>query len=95
MSINLKKDNSYHEDDEDEQTLREYLMELIIQIYDDAQEKTNEEILLHSLEKKSKNIPPTRVLSNVQQYYEKLFDNKGNCINIKCNYCDQIYTVNP
>jgi hypothetical protein len=64
MSIDLEKDNSY-EDDEVEQTLGEYLMEPIIQIFDDAQEKTNEEISLHSLEKKSKNMPPTHIFYNV------------------------------
>lgn len=89
MSIDLEKDNSY---EDEEQTLGEYLMEPIIQIFDDAQEKTDEEISLHSLEKKSKNLPPTRSPSSVWQHYEKIFDNKGDCINIKCSYCDQKYS---
>ncbi len=96
MSINLEKDNSHENEEEQEgQTLGEFLMEPIIQIFDDydpTQEKTDEEISLHSLEKKSKNTPPTRAPSSVWQHYEKIFDDKGDCINIKCNYCDQRYS---
>jgi hypothetical protein len=57
-----------------------------------TQEKTDEEISLHSLEKKLKNIPPTRAPSTVWQHFEKIFDDNGNRVSIKCNYCDQKYS---
>jgi len=57
---------------------------------DDIQEKTDEEVSLGS-EKKSKNLPPTRLPSCVWQYYEKVIDNKGILIHIKCIYCGQKY----
>src|SRR5581483_9538590 len=57
---------------------------------DDTQEKTDEEVSLGS-EKKSKNLPPTRAPSLVWQYYEKVNDNKGDLIHIKCIHCGQKY----
>jgi len=88
---NLEKDNS-HENEED----GEHILEPIIQIFenddDNTYEKTDEEVSSYSLEKKSKNKPPARTPSMVWQYYEKIFDDHGNCISIKCNYCDQKYS---
>ena len=93
MSDNLEND-SFHEDEQDF-TFEDYALEPIVQIFNDdddnTHEKTVEEISLHS-EKKSKNIPPTRLLSTVWQHYEKIFDDNGNCVKIKCNYCDQKYS---
>jgi hypothetical protein len=72
--------------------------EPIDQIYNDGdddnytQEKTDEEISLHSLEKKLNNIPPTHAPSTVWQHFEKIFDDNGNRVSIKCNYCDQKYS---
>jgi hypothetical protein len=57
---------------------------------DDIQEKTDEEVSLGS-EKKSKNLPSTRSPNHVWQYYEKVVDNKGILIHIKCIYCGQKY----
>lgn len=57
---------------------------------DDTQEKTDEEVSLNS-EKKSKNLSPTRLPSFVWQYYQKVFDNKGVLIHIKCIHCEQKY----
>jgi hypothetical protein len=72
-----------------------YLLEPIVLIDDNidigTQEKTDEEISLYS-DKNSKNLPPTRSPSSVWQHYEKIFDDNGNCINIKCKYCDQKYS---
>lgn len=56
----------------------------------DTQEKTDEEVSLDS-EKKSKNLPPTRTPSLVWQYYDKVNDDKGVLIHIKCIYCGQKY----
>jgi len=86
----LEKDNHENEEDGD------YMLEPIIPIINDDDdyniyEKTDEEISLHSLEKKP-NKPPSRAPSIVWQYYEKIFDDQGNCISIKCNYCDQKYS---
>lgn len=93
MSDNLEKDGSF-ENDQDF-TLGDYVLEPIVRILVDddnnTREKTDEEISLHS-EKKSKNIPPVRSPSTVWQHYEKIFDNNGNCVNIKCNYCDCRYS---
>lgn len=93
MSDNLEKEDS-HESEKD-LTLGDYILEPIIRIMVDddnnTHEKTDEEISLH-LEKKSKNVPPSRLPSTVWQHYEKIFDDNGNCISIKCNYCDQKYS---
>ena len=59
---------------------------------DNTQEKTDEEVSLDS-EKKSKNLPPTRTPSLVWQYYEKVNDDKGSLMHIKCIYCGQKYDV--
>jgi len=56
-------------------------------------QKTDEEVSLNS-EKKLKNLPPTRTSSHVWQYYEKVADDKGIIKHIKCNFCDQKYSVN-
>ena len=52
---------------------------------DNTQEKTDEEVSLDS-EKKSKNLPPTHTPSLVWQYYEKVNDDKGSLMHIKCIY---------
>ena len=59
---------------------------------ENIQERTDEELSLDS-EKKSKNLPPTRTPSLVWQYYEKVNDDKGVLIHIKCIYCGQKYGV--
>jgi hypothetical protein len=64
----------------------------IIPILDDTSARTDEEISLNS-EKKSKNLPPTRAPSTVWQNFEKVTDDKGGLINIKCNFCDQKYSA--
>ena len=93
MSDNLENED-FHENEQDF-TLGDHVLEPIVWIFVDddnnTHERTDEEISLHS-EKKSKNVPPTRLPSTVWQYYEKIFDDNGNCVNIKCNYCDQKYS---
>src|SRR5437764_12514404 len=93
MSDNLENED-FHENEQDF-TLGDHVLEPIVRIFVDddnnTHERTDEEISLHS-EKKSKNVPPTRLPSTVWQYYEKIFDDNGNCVNIKCNYCDQKYS---
>ena len=55
-------------------------------------QKTDEEVSLNS-EKKLKNLPPTRTPSHVWQYYEKVADDKGIIKHVKCNFCDQKYSI--
>ena len=58
----------------------------------DYTQKTDEETSLSS-EKKSKNLPPTRTPSVVWQHYEKVIDDKGVVINVKCNFCNQKFSA--
>ena len=62
-----------------------------IPIFDDER-RTDNEISLNSENKSKKNLPPIRQASVVWQYYEKMFDDKGTLINIKCNYYNQQYS---
>ena len=66
MSDNLKNED-FHENEQDF-TLGDHVLEPIVQIFVDdnnnTHEMTDEEISLHS-EKKSKNVPPTCLLSTV------------------------------
>ncbi|CAG8763691.1 22299_t:CDS:2, partial [Rhizophagus irregularis] len=57
-------------------------------------QKTDEEVSLNS-EKKSNspNLPPVRAPSLVWQYYEKVIDDKGVVLHVKCNFCDQKYSA--
>jgi len=64
----------------------------VIELDDDTQKQTDEEVSLDS-EKKSKNLPPTRAPSLVWQYYEKVNDNKGVLIHIKCTFCGKQYSA--
>ena len=93
MSDNLENED-FHENEQDF-TLGDHVLEPIVRIFVDddnnTHERTDEEISLHS-EKKSKNVPSTCLPSTVWQHYEKIFDGNGNCVNIKCNYCDQKYS---
>lgn len=57
----------------------------------DIEKKTDEEMSLSSLEIK-KGIP-IRAPSTVWQHFEKIFDNNGVYLKIKCNYCIQSYSV--
>src|SRR2546429_9918448 len=87
MSDNLENEQDF--------ILGDHVLEPIVRIFVDddnnTYERTNKEISLHS-EKKSKNVPPTHLLSTIWQHYEKIFDDNGNCVKIKCNYCDQKYS---
>jgi len=65
---------------------------LIPELDVDDTQKTDEEVSLNS-EKKQKNLPPTRAPSIVWQYYEKVTDDKGVVMHVKCNFCDQKYGV--
>jgi hypothetical protein len=79
------------------ETIGDYILEPIVQIINDdddddyTQRKTDEEISLQSLEKKL-SMPPTRAPSTVWQHFERILDDNGNRIGIKCNYCDQKYS---
>ena len=53
----------------------------------DYTQKTDKEISLSS-EKKSKNLPSTCTLSIIWQHYEKVTDDKGVVMHIKCNFCN-------
>ncbi|CAG8756358.1 5502_t:CDS:2, partial [Rhizophagus irregularis] len=97
MSDNLEKDND--RENERDLTIGDCILEPIVQIINDddymqemQEERTDEEVSLHSLEKKLKNIPPTRAPSTVWQHFEKICDENGNRISIKCNYCNQSYS---
>ncbi|GBC30316.2 zinc finger BED domain-containing protein RICESLEEPER 2-like [Rhizophagus irregularis DAOM 181602=DAOM 197198] len=68
MSDNLEKDND--RENERDLTIGDCILEPIVQIINDddymqemQEERTDEEVSLHSLEKKLKNIPPTRAPS--------------------------------
>lgn len=70
MSDNLEKDND--RENERDLTIGDCILEPIVQIINDddymqemQEERTDEEVSLHSLEKKLKNIPPTRAPSTV------------------------------
>lgn len=94
MSNNLEENNN--DENERDSTMGDYVLEpiVLINVDDDEyiqKEKTDEEISLHSLEKKL-NIPPTRVPSTVWQHFEKIVDDNGNRISIKCNYCNLQYS---
>jgi hypothetical protein len=47
------------------------------------EERTDEEISLHSLEKKLKNIPPIRAPSTVWQHFEKIVQVHNLCSRLK------------
>ena len=56
-----------------------------------GERKTSDEVILDSI-KKPKSIPPTRPPSFVWNYYEKIFNDDGTLINIKCIRCGQKYS---
>jgi len=83
------------------ETIGDYILEPIVQIINDeddddytqdyTQKKTVEEVSLQFLEK-NLNMPPTRAPSTVWQHFERILDDNGNRIGIKCNYYDQKYS---